>query len=338
MNRLEDYPKVQFDYHAAGQNGIGTASYIDDVILRDKDNSDDWEAAADDTLEEPLYYCQNWRHDVVALIDANGVGDQVEHMRYEAYGVPYLFVAGDVTANGTINATDTNQIQTWIDTSAYDARGDLDLDNDVDATDKSLASTNSGKGGGREKLSTHTGNRKGYAGYEFDDSISHMSYHVRHRVLNSTLGQWQVRHPRGPSRNLYLYTFEFMLGPKSPPPINLATTPNLVGFRLDSIGRIIDVIQRSVGTPSECVTGWILHFPNLNPWELPDDDPGPSPPSIFPDAPIYIPLIGIECSNECSRHCVGCTRVIENPEPGVTADYYAWCGCGDCVFGPWLWE
>ena len=188
-------PKEQFNYHAAGQNGIGTASYIDDVILRDRDATNDWEAAADDTLDERLHYCQNWRHDVVALIDAAGGGTQVEHQRYEAYGVPYLFVAGDVTANGTINAADTNQIQTWIDTSAYDPRGDIDLDNDVDATDKSLASANSGKGGGRENLTTHTGNRKGYAGYEFDDSIAHMSYQVRHRVLDSTLGEWTRRDP-----------------------------------------------------------------------------------------------------------------------------------------------
>ena len=200
-------PKEQFDYHAAGQNGLGTASYIDDVILRDKDNSDDWEEAADDTLEERLYYCQNWRHDVVALIDASGGGTQVEHQRYEAYGVPYLFVAGDVTANGTINATDTNQIQTWIDAPSYDVRGDLDLDNDVDATDKSLATANSGKGGGREKLSTHSGNRKGYAGYEFDDSITHMSYHVRHRVLNSTLGQWQQRDSLGYVDGSILYGY-----------------------------------------------------------------------------------------------------------------------------------
>ena len=39
-------------------------------------------------------------------------------------------------------------------------------------------------------LST-VGNRKGYAGYEFDDALAdaYQLYHVRNRVLNSDLGQ-----------------------------------------------------------------------------------------------------------------------------------------------------
>jgi len=44
-----------------------------------------WDVQADGTLEERIYYCQNWRHDVVALIDANGGGQQIEQVRYEAY-------------------------------------------------------------------------------------------------------------------------------------------------------------------------------------------------------------------------------------------------------------
>ena len=60
-------PKEEFLHHAAGFNGHGTASYIDLVALRDRDANTAWTSASDGTLEERLYYCQNWRADVVAL-------------------------------------------------------------------------------------------------------------------------------------------------------------------------------------------------------------------------------------------------------------------------------
>lgn len=66
----------------------------------------------------------------------------------------------------------------------------------MDATDKSFATANSGKGGGREKLTTHTGNRKGYAGREFDDSIDHMSYHVRSRIFNREVCKISCSEPK----------------------------------------------------------------------------------------------------------------------------------------------
>lgn len=60
-------------------------------MLRDEDANPDgvgtWSAASDGTLEERLYYCQNWRGDVVALID--DTADQVEQARYSAYGVSF---------------------------------------------------------------------------------------------------------------------------------------------------------------------------------------------------------------------------------------------------------
>jgi len=81
----------------------------------------------------------------------------------------------------------------------------MDLDGDVDATDKTLASKP--KVGGRGRLGGLTGNRKGYAGYEFDDTIAHESYHVRHRVLNSVLGQWGRRDPLGYVDGTALYEY-----------------------------------------------------------------------------------------------------------------------------------
>ena len=53
-----------------GLGGFGTISYIDRVMLRD-DHDADWTAAADATLERRVYYAQNWRADVVALMADN---------------------------------------------------------------------------------------------------------------------------------------------------------------------------------------------------------------------------------------------------------------------------
>jgi RHS repeat-associated protein len=41
------------------------------------------------------------------------------------------------------------------------------------------------------------GNRKGYAGYEFDPALAYSIWHVRNRVLNSDLGRWTRRDPFG---------------------------------------------------------------------------------------------------------------------------------------------
>lgn len=139
----DDTPKEQFVYHTAGADGSGASSYIDAVILRDKDASSRLHVASDDVLEQRRYYCQNWRADVIAMLTESGA--QAETYRYSAYGVPFGMFAGDVNGDGLVDATDTTQIQTWINGSAYDVRGDLDRDNDVDLTDKSTATANIGK-------------------------------------------------------------------------------------------------------------------------------------------------------------------------------------------------
>jgi hypothetical protein len=50
----------------AGLGGFGGSSYSDSVVLRDRGANTDWVDESDGTLEERRYYCQNWRHDVVA--------------------------------------------------------------------------------------------------------------------------------------------------------------------------------------------------------------------------------------------------------------------------------
>ena len=84
---IDANPKEQFTYHNAGLRGGGGSSYIDSVILRDRDATGEWHEEADSTLEERVYYCQNWRADVVALF--TDTGHMIQQVRYDAYGVPF---------------------------------------------------------------------------------------------------------------------------------------------------------------------------------------------------------------------------------------------------------
>lgn len=190
-------PKEEFIYHCAGLDGYGGSSYIDAVILRHQDLSNGWTGASDGTMEKREYYVQNWRADVVARIASNSA--QIEQVRYGEYGVPFGLPAGDTDGDGDVDSTDTNQIQTWINGSAYDVRGDMDLDGDVQTDDKTAATANNGVTLGWGKLSIAGklgGNRKGYAGYEFEPAAANYSlWHVRHRVLNSNVGRWTRRDP-----------------------------------------------------------------------------------------------------------------------------------------------
>jgi hypothetical protein len=185
-------PKEQFVYHCAGADGFGGSSYIDAVILRDRDHNTAWTSASDGTLERRDYYCQNWRADVVALISSGGAF--VEGDRYASYGTPFCMGAGDYDYDGDTDSTDTSAINTIIGVSGYNVRGDLDLDGDVDNTDLTTATNNIGTPGGRMVLSSK-GNRKGYAGYELDPVLARPFYHVRHRVLDCELGRWLTRDP-----------------------------------------------------------------------------------------------------------------------------------------------
>ena len=45
-------------------------------------------------LDERIYYCQNMRQDVVALVNDDG-SSVLEQVRYSAYGVPFCLPAGD---------------------------------------------------------------------------------------------------------------------------------------------------------------------------------------------------------------------------------------------------
>ena len=108
-----------------------SASYIDAVILRDRDVNvppsglgTGWEV--DDVPEERTYYCQNYHGDVVVLLTENGGIAQRDY--YGEYGDCFGVPAGDVDGDGDVdsgNTDDSGQIQTWINGHVYNIRGEF---------------------------------------------------------------------------------------------------------------------------------------------------------------------------------------------------------------------
>jgi YD repeat-containing protein len=95
-------------HHAAGLDGQGGSSYIDSVILRDRNVSGDT-----DDLEERRYVCQNWRADVSAIV--TDTGKMVEWVKYSAYGVAFGIPVGDTDGDGDWDATDNTNLSGNID-------------------------------------------------------------------------------------------------------------------------------------------------------------------------------------------------------------------------------
>jgi RHS repeat-associated protein len=206
--------KESFVYHAAGVAGRGGSSYIDSVILRDKDANTGWTSAADGTLEDRVFYAQNWRADVVAITKSDG--QPTEFIRYTSYGTAQAFAAADVNRDGTVNSTDATDWSNLYSESPSGAAIPVDFDFDgssfnPDDNDAFTAAyneasgwTNGGLGAGGGKLS-RIGNRKGYAGYEYDPAI--VSYHVRHRVYVPEIGRWTKRDPLGYVDGMSVYQY-----------------------------------------------------------------------------------------------------------------------------------
>ena len=95
--------KTRTVYHNAGANGLGGSSYIDLVVLRDRDADTNWYDAADTAAEERIYYCQNAHADVVVVTTAAGL--PIENIRYSAYGSPSSYALADLNHDGLINGT-----------------------------------------------------------------------------------------------------------------------------------------------------------------------------------------------------------------------------------------
>jgi RHS repeat-associated protein len=196
-------PQESFVYHAAGNAGRGSSSYIDSVVMRDRDTN------ADGTLEERRYYVQNWRADVVAVTKSDG--SPLQYVVYSPYGEPVTHAVADVDLDGDV---DSNDQAAWANgavnsTFAYVAQEDLNHDGTDSAADDALFDESYGDNvglSGRGRLSSgKLDNRKGYAGYEQDESIT--MYHVRHRVYRADLGRWMTRDPLGYVDGMGLYEY-----------------------------------------------------------------------------------------------------------------------------------
>jgi len=188
-------PKERFVYHAAGMGGFGGSSYIDQTVLRDRDANTAWTSAADSTMEERTYLCQNWRADVVAAVDAgttNGLYVK-QRIKYDSYGAPRFHGIADYTGETWVDFSDSGDFSN--DYSLGSLRADINFDNGVDINDDLTFNAAYGAGG------PDTGLRKLYAGYEWDPISAYGTgpgwYHVRHRVLLAETGRWSRRDPIG---------------------------------------------------------------------------------------------------------------------------------------------
>ena len=208
-----------FTYGQAGMDGYGGSSYIDDIVCRERD------ITTNGSFDDRYYYLQNWRNDVVAIMNYDGAIK--ERMFYDAYGRPHCFSPGDLKGgggsgndrpDGLLNASDT-----WTTGSAAwnkdigNASGLAEPDGVVDANDGTTLTNLKAAGfsGGYGILSSSAvGNRKGYAGYEFDTVLNGAAgvdekpvYHVRHRVLAADTGKWMQKDPLGYHDGMDLYEY-----------------------------------------------------------------------------------------------------------------------------------
>ncbi len=141
-----------------------------------------------------------------------------------------MFPFGDLNGDYTVTVADRtifDNIKTGGNNEKYNILGDVDLDGDLDATDRSIMSTYYlGLTGGSNVLSVdEIANDIGYAAYIFNDESQ--NYHVRNREYSPQLGRFLQRdlleYPDG--YNLYQYVMSNPIGYIDPfgfaPPILL---------------------------------------------------------------------------------------------------------------------
>jgi RHS repeat-associated protein len=292
-----------------------------------------WTAASDGTLEERVYYVQNWRADVVALV--NAAGAPLEEIRYTAYGTPSSHPIADVNGDGVVGTAD---VTAWDDlfastgTLAVYEHNNLDRDElfPGDAGDDGFFYDQYAKtpkqAYGVNALS-YLGNRKGYAGYEWDETAR--TWHVRHRVLDSASGKWTRMDPLGyrgtPNMTTYseerpiVYTDPLGLDICNPTtnqfPILVCGTKTFYfppNFKKLSISRCIFI---NPGVCADAILDWDWDFyfwPYDGIWykcsglRVTDCDPTPGDPQGIPfdlkrDSwlPGYLPITQATCASSC---------------------------------------
>jgi RHS repeat-associated protein len=303
-------PKESFVYHAAGNAGQGSSSYIDSVILRDRDVTNGWTGAADGTLEERRYYGQNWRADVVAMTKSNG--DPLEYVFYSPYGEPIVHPVADIDMDGDVDVNDLNSWANGAASGASDYTGDINFDDEPDAYDDALFdesyAANLGLNGRGLLTTPGVGNRKGYAGYEHDESLT--MYHVRHRVYRADLGRWMTRDPLGyvDGMGLYEYVGGMAVTGRDPSGLAMAICPG---------GRCGGTIDDITGGQKDSVAG--------------PRDPGPIiPPDLFP-AVIPWHWSKVSCTGvavlACRTFCTAAGNTYEKTDCYIDAIGHEHIGC-----------
>lgn len=342
-------------YHAAGLGGYGGSSYIDGVLMRSQ---------KDGASRVETYPVQNWRGDVVALLDDSG--RPIENVRYSSYGVPFSWHRADVTSDGTNDvpdgAVDSDDFDRFYDLwVASDARADVTTDgtsnglpdNSVTLSDYThylnMHPEGSSRTHGRGVLSA-SGNRIGYAGYKHMGELAGSKYLVRFRAYDAERGKWTRRDPIGyGSDGLNLY------GYSSGSPISridfsglLSLLPPTGQFFPGGDTRPWSCRDGDGGIAEQLVSGRLVGGtcfggggpPPENP-DLPDPTPygcayGLTPNSIFEDE---IDSLGLPRTSVCDAQCapgnswgnVDCVDSNGNPLPPLTPGIGQCCICLDVM-------
>jgi RHS repeat-associated protein len=147
----------------------------------------------------------------IANAAETGSNEPVEYVRYSAYGEAIAYPAADVNMDGSVSTADQTDWNSGTPSGNYALGTDYDLNRDgtVDAADTTFFNAsytaNTATSGRGRMSSLSVGNRKGYAGYEFDEAAS--VYHVRHRVYLPEAGRWTRRDPLGYVDGMGLYEY-----------------------------------------------------------------------------------------------------------------------------------
>ncbi len=211
---VDSSAKERFVHHASGIDGKGGSSYIDAVILSDRDLTNTRSGAADGTLEARLYHLQNWRNDLCAVADGYVIA---RHYRHSAYGTRTEIDSADYNRDGVTDFADyldfTADFSTPLPRADFNNDGTLDS---FDSADFTIAFNITSED------DPHSAPRGLYAGYEHDTALEYQgafssggasiytieSYaHVRHRVYSTELGRWTRRDPLGYHDGMGLYEY-----------------------------------------------------------------------------------------------------------------------------------
>jgi RHS repeat-associated protein len=184
------------------------------------------------TGDSRRYYVQNWRADVVAVTKSNG--DPLEYVFYSPYGEPIVhpvpILESPIDMDGDVDVNDLNSWSNGAASGATDDTGDINFDDEPDAFDDALFdesyAANLGLTGRGLLTTPGVGNRKGYAGYEHDESLT--MYHVRHRVYRADLGRWMTRDPLGYVDGMGLYEYVGGMAVRGRDPSGLRKMPWVV--------------------------------------------------------------------------------------------------------------